>query len=331
MEMIQSIMTNSQTEIKRTRKKSNYCKVSNEARQKLIELVYLKEYLLKDAAKALNINYSTAKTILRIFRLEKRVEKKNADEDKDLKLYINDYISREHNIQEDLEVSPKKRIELVAHSDSNSTRCTNFKFMIKDEDEKEENNLSDRTLSEANDEKSASIETEEKQININENLKQNIKLTKSKNRSLPSSKDLNQLLNAKKSKFVAPRRINSSIDASFNTFDQNNNKINFNESSNNILAGPALTAVIEDFHRTFKSLASTVENCYGMIKSNQMMINNLITLTGGLSNSNTQNDQQNVNINNQIDNNLSTEQVNEILIKYIINKNLIDNQQVINY
>jgi hypothetical protein len=45
----------------------------------------LNDYLLKDAAKALGINYSTAKTILRIFRIEKRIEKKNADEERALK------------------------------------------------------------------------------------------------------------------------------------------------------------------------------------------------------------------------------------------------------
>jgi hypothetical protein len=45
----------------------------------------LKDCLLKDAAKSLGINYSTAKTILRIFRIEKRIEKKNADEERELK------------------------------------------------------------------------------------------------------------------------------------------------------------------------------------------------------------------------------------------------------
>lgn len=45
----------------------------------------MKDYLLKDAAKCLNINYSTAKTILRIFRIEKRIEKKNTDEERELK------------------------------------------------------------------------------------------------------------------------------------------------------------------------------------------------------------------------------------------------------
>lgn len=73
---------------KRYRKKSHYRKINNETRQKLIELVkkflinyfqvYLKDFLLKDAAKLLNINYSTAKTIVRIFRYEKRISKKNS-------------------------------------------------------------------------------------------------------------------------------------------------------------------------------------------------------------------------------------------------------------
>jgi hypothetical protein len=48
---------------------------------------------LKDAAKALGINYSTAKTILRIFRIEKRIEKKNADEERQLKEIITKFKS----------------------------------------------------------------------------------------------------------------------------------------------------------------------------------------------------------------------------------------------
>jgi len=37
--------------------------------------------MLKDAAKLLNINYSTAKTILRVFRKEKRIEKKYSNKE----------------------------------------------------------------------------------------------------------------------------------------------------------------------------------------------------------------------------------------------------------
>ena len=47
--------------------------------------------MLKDAAEILNINYSTAKTIIRIFRIEKRVEKKNAEEERTLKQIIHKF------------------------------------------------------------------------------------------------------------------------------------------------------------------------------------------------------------------------------------------------
>ena len=53
--------------------------------------MYLKDYLLKDASKILGINYSTAKTILRIFRIEKRIEKKNTVEDLELKEIIDKF------------------------------------------------------------------------------------------------------------------------------------------------------------------------------------------------------------------------------------------------
>jgi hypothetical protein len=53
--------------------------------------VYLKDYLLKDASKILGINYSTAKTILRIFRNERRIEKKNTVEEVELKEIIDKF------------------------------------------------------------------------------------------------------------------------------------------------------------------------------------------------------------------------------------------------
>ena len=43
---------------------------------------------MTQAASLLNINYSTAKTILRIFRKEKRIEKKNAQQERELKKFI---------------------------------------------------------------------------------------------------------------------------------------------------------------------------------------------------------------------------------------------------
>ena len=42
--------------------------------------VYVKDIIIKDAAAQLKINYSTAKTILRVFRKEKRLERKNKEQ-----------------------------------------------------------------------------------------------------------------------------------------------------------------------------------------------------------------------------------------------------------
>ncbi len=54
---------------------------------------------MKEAAKILKVNYSTAKTILRVFRVEKRIEKKNAEEERNLKALLlkfnNPYVKEE--------------------------------------------------------------------------------------------------------------------------------------------------------------------------------------------------------------------------------------------
>jgi hypothetical protein len=54
-------------------------KISNEIRRKLIEMIYVQDYSLKDASEILNLNYSSAKTIARIYRKEKRFIKKISD------------------------------------------------------------------------------------------------------------------------------------------------------------------------------------------------------------------------------------------------------------
>lgn len=55
-----------------------YSKVDNEKRIQLLHLVKEKGKSLKEASQFLDINYSTAKTILRIYRIEKRILKKSS-------------------------------------------------------------------------------------------------------------------------------------------------------------------------------------------------------------------------------------------------------------
>lgn len=62
-----------------------YSKVGNEKRLALLDLVKLQGKSLKDAASMLNINYSTAKTILRVYRIENRILKKSPNQKRSLK------------------------------------------------------------------------------------------------------------------------------------------------------------------------------------------------------------------------------------------------------
>jgi hypothetical protein len=59
-----------------------YSKVGNEKRMALLDMVKLQGRSLKDAATSLNINYSTAKTILRVYRIENRILKKSPNQKK---------------------------------------------------------------------------------------------------------------------------------------------------------------------------------------------------------------------------------------------------------
>lgn len=62
-----------------SKKKENiYKKVDNKKRLLLLKLVKDEKKSLKEAANYLGINYSTAKTILRVFRIEKRILKKTS-------------------------------------------------------------------------------------------------------------------------------------------------------------------------------------------------------------------------------------------------------------
>jgi len=102
---------------RKKRQKSSYNKISNSTRQRLIEMVYVNDYQLKEASMLLGINYSSAKTILRIFRLEKRHMKKNkrGELEQDPELSEKDL---NYNLSQ---VSSQKDIYYTRRQHSNST------------------------------------------------------------------------------------------------------------------------------------------------------------------------------------------------------------------
>ena len=86
-----------------------------------------KKLLLKDAAKYLNINYSTAKTILRIWRIEKRIHKKS---------YINNKKKKNFRI---MKTTPENLNLLISNkyftinsikSSEFLKKCSNYNFTL---------------------------------------------------------------------------------------------------------------------------------------------------------------------------------------------------------
>lgn len=121
--------TNELIQKKRTRKKTIYRKINDDVRKKLIDLVLLKNYYLKDAASLLDINFSTAKTILRVFRIEKRIRKKN-DKKSDLKAKICDKKTKIGNYCKNTKIAKEINLQLLNHTTKpeNSLDC-NLMFL----------------------------------------------------------------------------------------------------------------------------------------------------------------------------------------------------------
>jgi hypothetical protein len=80
-----------------------YSKVGNEKRMALLNMVKIQGKSLKDAANILNINYSTAKTILRVYRIENRILKKTPHQKRTKKVFFIDKSSSDENSSLDLE------------------------------------------------------------------------------------------------------------------------------------------------------------------------------------------------------------------------------------
>jgi hypothetical protein len=105
MKEIKSTVT---TTIKRTLGENIYSKISNDKRMALLDMVKTNGKSLKDAANILQINYSTAKTILRVFRIENRILKKSPINKKPKKIF---------NVESDSFSNTTKTIFKTTHSD----------------------------------------------------------------------------------------------------------------------------------------------------------------------------------------------------------------------
>ncbi len=86
IQAISNVFPGTKSDVKRRRRiKNNYNKIKNNSRQRLIEMVNIQGFPLRDAAMSLGINYSTAKSIFRIYKIENRINKKNSVDEIELK------------------------------------------------------------------------------------------------------------------------------------------------------------------------------------------------------------------------------------------------------
>ena len=128
-----------------------YSKVGNEKRLALLDMVKLQGKSLKEAANHLNINYSTAKTILRVYRIENRILKKTPYQKKSKK---NIFTS----------VNVERREETSSNNSVSSSEEENSPCSSNLDSEKNKKCFSPPPNFKLNEEKATSKETEKEKI-----------------------------------------------------------------------------------------------------------------------------------------------------------------------
>jgi hypothetical protein len=73
-------------------KRSKYSRVSSQNKELLIDLVINKKIKLCEASKLISIKYSTAKTLMRLYRKKNLIFRKDIEEEKKLKLILENRI-----------------------------------------------------------------------------------------------------------------------------------------------------------------------------------------------------------------------------------------------
>jgi len=220
-------------------------------------MVYLKDYLLKDAAKLLNINYSTAKTILRIFRIEKRIDKKNADEERELKSLLYTYKNEE---------------ELKNNYSAN--KMLNMNNCLNQSNQYYGNSLTANSIAPTS--------------NMTNYLNKNFELINHNNNGLSNFKILiKESEGAEKEKTLTQSSLNLELSQhSLNHTDSQSNQIDFQTKTNSppltVKSMKEINEQMLNFTHHFQKLTRTVDNCFKNIKLNQQMINSLLQTSSKL-------------------------------------------------
>jgi hypothetical protein len=125
--------------VKFKRKRTCYSRISNEKRQTLFNLVIDNKIKLCQAAKSIDIKYSTAKTLMRLYRKKNKVFIKNYEEERKLKLLLENLKFNENikkierfkkNYQTSFNDELKKQIQVNYNKiDKKEADHVNFNFL----------------------------------------------------------------------------------------------------------------------------------------------------------------------------------------------------------
>lgn len=229
---------------------------------------------MKDSAKILNINYSTAKTILRIFRLEKRISKKNSPDINCLRDIKSDSRKKFQIIRnKKADFTEKSLSDLAYESISHSTFLTNSNLVnnanVTNNSIQAQQQLLIKNIQDA----FPALADEVNLFNLNpsnESAKANLSLAISKLNNeanfLAHSQPINLL------SFCNNENNNGEVSGYGKGITNNNSNIvnsPFLEQTNNLV-------IFMNLSHTIQNLASMVSVCYENLKLNQNMINLII-------------------------------------------------------
>ncbi len=108
------------------RKKKKYNKIEINTKNKLIKLVLKYNWLLKDAAKELNMNYSTAKTIMKKNRDKRQKIKREKDHLDEENSASSSILDKSISISESKQPSPSSKINVC--SETQKCNCKNLEI-----------------------------------------------------------------------------------------------------------------------------------------------------------------------------------------------------------
>lgn len=279
---------------------------------------------LKEAAKSLNINYSTAKTILRVFRIENRILKKSPYQKRNRRSHRNKIFNYHHAVNSQIsnsisDSSSPSHCESENPSVNDLNLCGSEKILkLENLNNNPSNNVNKENLNHF------SIKREDKKV-IKEkifNLRNSNNILKINSDNYYSSPQLSSnmhSINTNASKVSHNNLNNISNNVSSNSLfnldlNLNNNYISQGSSlysnkdfylNNNLFSYPEFYKSTEEFMESFHSIINMLKNCIGEIINNDYTIRSLNNIIKSLGLSSQNSNMINIEINEMKQSNYS--------------------------